>query len=551
VWEVSAGAGAGPQCLQKKLVMAFVTTGFRCSPGQWRGAVRTVGAGGTCASRVEVGAYRAGRMRAVVRANMSDAADVSEVSETPTASTSSSGDRDEFFSSYGFQSLGLSNELAYALREVGIKQPTSVQSSSIPAVYGGADVIIGAATGSGKTLAYLLPVLQMMKDEEILGTVERVPRRPRSLLLVPTRELAEQVLRVAKSLSHSFKFRALGLVGGDSSLKKQKDALGSAPVDLLISTTGRLLQHLEARNVDLVDLKHVIVDEVDTMIEGGFGADLEKILSLIRKRKRNDGEFQFTAAGATHPPTAVDLYKKYFPGAKFVNVDLHRPPPGLQQRFISTSPGEKTQELIALLGEAEKDGSLRGGRIIVFANSTESCRFVDHFLNEKDYSTSCIHGEMPRNRRIEEFEAFKRHETQLLVGTDIAARGLDNLSIDHVILFDFPASAVDYIHRAGRTARAGATGRVTSFVTKRDRTLAEAIQEADKDKVDTIEQARIRRRDADRRKQEEERLNILRLEKEKSRGKQTPSKRGGKGPDDSQKRGKGRIIRARAAPKRK
>eukprot|EP00188_Purpureofilum_apyrenoidigerum_P006203 Plantae.Rhodophyta-Purpureofilum_apyrenoidigerum.ctg922.p1 GENE.Plantae.Rhodophyta-Purpureofilum_apyrenoidigerum.ctg922~~Plantae.Rhodophyta-Purpureofilum_apyrenoidigerum.ctg922.p1 ORF type:complete len:513 (-),score=86.95 Plantae.Rhodophyta-Purpureofilum_apyrenoidigerum.ctg922:1451-2989(-) len=512
--------------------MAFVTTsvgyGFeRCSGlDEWSGVSRI------CSGRVRPATPTCiGNRRTTLQASVS---------------LTSEESAENFFSPFGFQSLGLSNEIAYALREIGIDRPTSVQTSSIPAVYGGADVVIGAATGSGKTLAYLLPVLQMMKDEEVLGSVERVPRRPRALLVVPTRELAEQVLRVAKSLSHHFKFRSSVLIGGDSSLKKQKDTLGSGSIDLLISTTGRLLQHLDARNVDLVDLKHVIVDEVDTMIEGGFGADLGKILSLIRKRKNANG-IQFTAAGATHPPTAVDLYKQYFPGAKFVNVDLHRAPPGLQQRFISTSPGEKTQELIALLGEAEKDGSLRGGRIIVFTNSTESCRFVDHFLSEKDYTTSCIHGEMPRNKRIEEFEAFKRHETQLLVGTDVAARGLDNLSIDHVVLFDFPTTAVDYIHRAGRTARAGASGRVTSFVTKRDRTLAEAIQEANKDKVDTIERARIRRREADKRKIDEARLNTLRLEKEKQRGK----KDGKAIKDDSPKRGKGRVIRTKAAPKRK
>uniref|UniRef100_A0A7S2ZQI7 Helicase C-terminal domain-containing protein n=2 Tax=Rhodosorus marinus TaxID=101924 RepID=A0A7S2ZQI7_9RHOD len=310
------------------------------------------------------------------------------------------------------------------------------------------------------------------------------------------------------------------------------------------------MQHVNAFNVDFLDLQYIILDEVDTLFEGGFANDLESIVKQVRKRKGEDCSLQFIAAGATHPTSARQLYTKLMPSAKYINVDLHKAPPGLTQRFIHTTPGEKTRELTALLGDAENDGTLRGGRIIIFTNTTESCRFLDHFLNEKDYSTSCIHGEMPRDRRGIEFQKFADRKTQLLVGTDVAARGLDNLAVDHVILFDFPASPVDYIHRAGRTARAGAKGRVSSFVTKKDRTLAEAIEQANKDETDALAQAHQKRLESDRIKAEKGRLGKLaRARMEKERGNQGYGKNTNDGKDHRQ--GKGRILKTKLSPKRR
>lgn len=414
------------------------------------------------------------------------------------------------FGSGSFAALGIRSELCTALNEFGITNPTKVQQRGIPAILGGVDIILGAATGSGKTYAYLLPVISMMKvAEEMRGVGDpplRVAHRPRSIVLLPTRELAEQVLSVSKALSHRAKFRVLGTNSGTGStgLKKLKDVLARSPTDILVSTTGRLIQLLDAKVVDLRSVKHVIIDEVDTLFDEGFGPELDRILQICRSRGNAAERPQFIAVGATHPNAAEKLYKLQFPSAKRINVDLHVAPPGLDARFIHTTPDRKLQELTALLGESKKHGHLRGGRIIIFCNTIDSARFVEHFLSESGYTTASVHGNIPPHRRQEEFQAFKNSKVQLLVCTDVAARGLDNLDVAHVVLFDFPTSAVDYIHRAGRTARAGAKGRVTSFVLKRDLALARAVEQAGTGKSDALVSARIAREEEKKRRMREE-----------------------------------------------
>lgn len=408
-----------------------------------------------------------------------------------------------------FAALGISGELVSALEASSISLPTGIQSRGIPTILGGADVIMGAATGSGKTLAYLLPVVQMLKQAEGLredtSAPLRVARRPRALIIVPTRELAEQVVSVAKGLAHLAKFRVVGAIGGTGTMRALRDKLAAGPVDVLVCTTGRLLQLLDDRAVDVRFASHVVIDEVDTMFDAGFGPELKRILRSSRGgRTEVDNKPQYIAAGATHPRAAEEVYAEEFPDAKRIDVDLHRPPPGLEQRFITVAANAKLQELLPFLGEAGRDGSLRGGRMIVFCNTVDSCRFLDHFLAESGYTTSCVHGDVPPTRRDAEYKEFKEGKKQLLVCTDMAARGLDNLSVDHVVLFDFPGSAVDYLHRAGRTARAGAKGRVTSFVTKKDTRLAKAIEKASIGRDDALESARRAREEEMKRKRAEE-----------------------------------------------
>lgn len=415
------------------------------------------------------------------------------------------------FGNGSFGALGLQVQVCAALSAAGIVRPTRVQQRGIPVALGGADVIIGAATGSGKTLAYLLPVVSLLKAEEELredgGVALRVARRPRAVVIVPTRELAEQVLGVAKGLSYGVKIRVVGTTTGTGGkgMRKLLDLVGAAPIDVLVTTTGRMLQLLESRAVDLRFVKHFVVDEVDTMFDAGFGPELQQILRAARGGKTTVvNKPQCIAVGATHPKAAELLYAEEFPDAKRIDVDLHLPPPGLESRFIRTNAEGKLPELVAMLGDSKKRGDLAGGRLIIFCNTISSARFVEHYLSECGYTTSCIHGEIPPERRVLEFQSFKTGTVQLLVCTDIAARGLDNLDIAHVVIFDFPTSAVDYIHRAGRTARAGAKGRVTSLVLKRDLSLARAIERSGKEKNDALISARIAREEEDARKSREE-----------------------------------------------
>lgn len=415
---------------------------------------------------------------------------------TPTLSLSDPAS--PLFVSKSFASLGLSPPLLSSLSSQSIQHPTKIQSRAIPLLLTSSSALVGAATGSGKTLAYLLPLIQQLKHAESLRNENdpplRVARRPRALVLVPTRELADQVAAVAKQLSHHAKVRVVGLVGGANAMtgRKLRDTF-ERPVDILVSTTGRLSQLMEQRLVDVRFVRHVVVDEVDTLVDKGFGEELNRILARCRQGGQN---VQMVAVGATHPKKMVETYEKEFGELVRVEVDLHVPPAGLTQRFVKVDGKEKLNELVAFLGEQGKNGGdLRGGRMMVFCNTMESCRFLDHFLIESGYTTACIHGDVPANRRESEYEKFKGGERQLLVCTDMAARGLDNLKVDHVVLFDFPTSAVDYIHRAGRTARAGAKGRVTSFVTKKDAKLARAIEKAGG--MDTLESAR-KAREAER-----------------------------------------------------
>ncbi len=428
---------------------------------------------------------------------------------------------DDLFVTAGFGSLGLLPELVDALDELSIVRPTAIQSRGIPPILSGANVILGAATGSGKTLAYLLPVVQALKVAEAMRNPGdaplRIARRPRAVVVVPTRELAAQVGEVAKALAHRAKFRVVA-VDGAGLLRGAKDALARGPCDVLVGTTGRLLQLVDAHAVDLRFATHAVIDEVDTMMDKGFGPDVARLLRAMRKSRGEDSPpLQCVAAGATHPRAAEALYVRELPDAVRVNAALHRAPPGLAQRFISVNSRSKIAELDALLGNARKDGTLRGGRVIVFCNTIDSARFLDHYIRERGHTTSCVHGEVPSARRAQEYEAFRNGETQLLVCSDMAARGLDNLAVDHVILFDFPTSAVDYIHRAGRTARAGASGLVTSLVLKKDERLARAIQRPSRAKGDALESAR-EAREAELLRKTMEESRRRQLEKEASAG---------------------------------
>lgn len=416
---------------------------------------------------------------------------------------------ENLFSSGGFASLGLSPEMVLALETLGITRPTAVQSRGIPAILSGRNVILGAATGSGKTLAYLLPVVQMLKQAEGLRNVGEAPlriaRRPRAVVVVPTRELALQTAAVAKSLSYLVKFRALTVVG-DGPMRRATDALAAGAVDVLVGTTGRLLQLIDARAIDLRFATHIVVDEVDTMLDAGFAPELSRLLSAARKGRVEAERAlpQVVAASATHPRAAEPLYVQEVPNALRINARLHQAPAGLTQRFVPVTTRTKLLELTSLLGDPKTPGDSPGGRIVIFCNTMDSVRFLDHYLRERGHLAACVHGDVPSTTRAAEYRAFREGEAHILVCSDCAARGLDNTRVDHVILFDFPTSAVDYLHRAGRTARAGAKGVVTSLVMKRDDRLSRAIQKAARECSDTLESAREAREDLLRQRSEEE-----------------------------------------------
>ncbi|KAL8487040.1 hypothetical protein ACS0TY_023653 [Phlomoides rotata] len=329
-----------------------------------------------------------------------------------------------------FEELGLSEEVMGALGEMGITSPTEIQCIGIPALLNGDSVVLGSHTGSGKTLAYLLPLVQLLRRDEALHGMLMKPKRPRAVILCPTRELCEQVFRVSKCISHHARFRST-MVSGGGRLRPQEDSLNS-PIDMIVGTPGRVLQHIEEGNIVYGDITYLVLDEADTMFDHGFGPDIRKFLQPLRNRASR--------------------------------------PDGL---------GFQTVLVTATMTKVLEPSLAKGNRVMVFCNTLNSSRAVDHYLSENQISAVNYHGEVPAEQRIKNLEKFKSNDGDCptLVCTDLAARGLD-LDVDHVIMFDFPSNSIDYLHRTGRTARMGAKGKVTSLIARKDTFLAARIEEA-------------------------------------------------------------------------
>ncbi|KAA8537968.1 hypothetical protein F0562_027452 [Nyssa sinensis] len=376
-----------------------------------------------------------------------------------------------------FEELGLTEEVMGALEEMGISVPTEIQSIGIPAVLEGKSVVLGSHTGSGKTLAYMLPLALLLRQDEALSGILMKPRRPRAVVLCPTRELSEQVFRVSKSISHHARFRST-MVSGGSRLRPQEDSL-NVPIDMVVGTPGRILQHIEEGNMVYGDIKYLVLDEADTMFDRGFGPDIRKFLGPLKNRaSKHDGQgFQTVLVTATMTKAVQKLVDEEFQGIVHLRTStLHKKIASARHDFIKLSGSENKLE--ALLQVLEPSLA-KGNKVMVFCNTLNSSRAVDHFLNESQISTVNYHGEVPAEQRVENLNKFKSvgGDCPTLVCTDLAARGLD-LDVDHVIMFDFPSTSIDYLHRTGRTARMGAKGKVTSLVAKKDLILATRIEEA-------------------------------------------------------------------------
>ncbi|XP_058220139.1 DEAD-box ATP-dependent RNA helicase 39 [Rhododendron vialii] len=376
-----------------------------------------------------------------------------------------------------FEELGLTEETMGALEEMGISAPTEIQSIGIPCVLKGKSVVLGSHTGSGKTLAYMLPLAQLLRRDEALYGMLMKPRRPRAVVLCPTRELSEQVFRVAKSISHHARFRTT-MVSGGTRLRPQEDSLNT-PIDMVVGTPGRVLQHIEEGNMVYGDIQYLVLDEADTMFDRGFGPDIRKFLGPLKNRasKSDDKGFQTILVSATMTKAVQNLIDDEFQGIEHVRTStLHKKIASARHDFIKLSGSENKLE--ALLQVLEPSLA-KGNKAMVFCNTLNSSRAVDHFLDENKISSVNYHGEVPAEQRVENLQKFKSDDGDCptLVCTDLAARGLD-LNVDHVVMFDFPSNSIDYLHRTGRTARMGAKGKVTSLVTKKDLMLATRIEQA-------------------------------------------------------------------------
>jgi superfamily II DNA/RNA helicase len=371
-----------------------------------------------------------------------------------------------------------------------IKYPTMtpIQAKAIPLVLAGRDVMGAAQTGTGKTAAFSIPLLQkMMKHENASMSPARHPVR--AIVLAPTRELAIQVADNVKTYAGKCNLRSAVVFGG-MNMKEQTIEL-KAGVEVLIATPGRLIDHIEAKNCNLSQVEYVVLDEADRMLDIGFLPDLQRILSYLPKTR------QTLLFSATFSPEIKKLAQSYLQDP--VLVEVARPnqtATNVEQRFYKVDDDDKRHVIRQILRDRGITQS------IVFVNSKLGCARLARTFERDGLRTAALHGDKSQDERIKSLDAFKRGDVDLLVATDVAARGIDIAALPAVFNYDIPFNAEDYVHRIGRTGRAGASGLAVSLVTGADARLMADIEKLIKKKPDVepfeLEGRRERGHDRDR-----------------------------------------------------
>ena len=369
-----------------------------------------------------------------------------------------------------FDVLPLDAKLLRAVTESGYTAMTPIQAKAIPLVLAGRDVMGAAQTGTGKTAAFSLPLLQkMMKHETASMSPARHPVR--ALVLTPTRELADQVANNVKTYAKHTQLRSMVVFGGID-MKPQTAELKKG-VEVLIATPGRLLDHIEAKNCVLNQVEYVVLDEADRMLDIGFLPDLQRILSYLPKTR------QTLLFSATFSPEIRKLAQSYLQDPITVEVArANATATNVEQRFYSVNEDDKRAVVMQLL----KTRAL--SQAIVFVNSKLGAARLARTFEREGLKTAALHGDKSQDERLKSLAAFKRGEVELLVATDVAARGLDIADLPAVFNFDVPFNAEDYIHRIGRTGRAGASGLAVTLVDRDDVRLVGDIERLIKKKIE-------------------------------------------------------------------
>ena len=370
-----------------------------------------------------------------------------------------------------FDTLPLDAKLLRAVADSGYTAMTPIQAKAIPLVLAGRDVMGAAQTGTGKTAAFSIPLLQkMMKHETASMSPARHPVR--ALVLTPTRELADQVANNVKTYAKHTQLRSMVVFGGID-MKPQTAELKKG-VEVLIATPGRLLDHIEAKNCVLNQVEYVVLDEADRMLDIGFLPDLQRILSYLPKGNR-----QTLLFSATFSPEIRKLAQSYLQDP--ITVEVARPnatATNVEQRFYSVAEDDKRAVVRQLIKTRELTQAL------VFVNSKLGAARLARSFEREGLKTAALHGDKSQDERLKSLEAFKRGEVELLVATDVAARGLDIADLPAVFNFDVPFNAEDYVHRIGRTGRAGASGLAVTLVDRDDVRLVGDIERLIKKKIE-------------------------------------------------------------------
>ena len=345
-----------------------------------------------------------------------------------------------------FTELGVAEPLRRALEAEGYTEPTPIQVRAIPALMAGQDLLGLAQTGTGKTAAFALPLLQQLS----VGHEQRRPRSVRALILAPTRELAIQIHDSLRTYGRHLHIRNAVIVGGVSQNAQVKALSGG--VDILVATPGRLLDLMQQGHVRLDAVTHLVLDEADRMLDMGFIRDIRKIIAALPKKRHSmlfsatmPTDVEHLAQSILHQPVRIDVSP---PKLTAENID---------QRVYYVAAAEKRALLATLL----KDAAL--ARVLVFTRTKHTANRVADHLGKNGFPADAIHGNKSQGARQRALERFRSGDARVLVATDIAARGIDIDNVTHVINFELPNEPENYVHRIGRTARAGAAGIAIAF----------------------------------------------------------------------------------------
>lgn len=357
-----------------------------------------------------------------------------------------------------FESLGLSTSLLHAIKKVGYTNPSPIQEKAIPVILDRKDVLASAQTGTGKTAGFVLPILQILSEEK-----QSKRKQIRSLILTPTRELAAQIQENVISYSEFLHLNSTVIFGGVKQGAQVKELKHG--VDILVATPGRLL---DLHNQGLVSLAHVqvfVLDEADRMLDMGFLRDIKKIMALIPSKRQNllfsatfSKEIKQLAGSFMSDPILVEATPENTAVEKIV------------QKIYTIDKAKKSEFLIKLIAEGDWQ------QVLVFSKTKHGANRLSKKLDQKGITSAAIHGDKSQGARTNALAGFKKGKVRVLVATDIAARGLDIPLLPHVINFDLPKVAEDYVHRIGRTGRAGASGEAISLVSAEDVPLVRGIE---------------------------------------------------------------------------
>jgi len=371
-----------------------------------------------------------------------------------------------------FADLGLAEPLLRALHAANYVHPTPIQARTIPLLLQGRDVLGIAQTGTGKTAAFALPVLQ-----HLAASNERAqPKSPRALVLAPTRELAVQIARSFDTYGKGLGLR-LGMVIGGLGFGRQIETLQRG-VDILVATPGRLLDLVQRGNVKLGNVTFLVIDEADRMFDMGFIKDVRRIVAAVAKQRHT---LMFSA---TMPPDVARLAGEVLRNPERVEIAPQgRTVEKVDQRVYFVNSATKRALLSHLLADVALE------RVIVFTRTKRGANRVAEALEDRGVSSEAIHGNKSQNARQKALDNFSRGKARVLVATDLASRGIDVVGVTHVINYELPADAESYVHRIGRTARAGASGEAVAFCDHEERPLLRDIERTIRQKIPVTQHA--------------------------------------------------------------